>query len=325
MNLRRSNSYNWSHRLTPRNVPEMVSIEDCNMSQAHRIHAERQFITAAEIWRANQGSETARPSLDERGTVLEATEAKSSIGQFIAERLWNVLEATVIQPPTDSEPGSGAILSIPWYSGDRRELSLLLRSYSSGGTLEVWHIDPERDELRLSSGYFGKWDEFRRITASTRFTQGSGLPGRVWSTEQPVLLEDLGESKAFLRAEAAQSIGLRFGIGLPVRYASGLAVVVLLSSISAPLARAIDIWRLCKPGELEHLQGMSLSLASKERAHALSTAQGLALKAATEFSPQVIPDSSNNADSLPPQLFEFGCAWPSRDRSGVVHIATLVG
>jgi hypothetical protein len=307
----------------------MVTMEDGSMSQAHWIPADRPFIAAAEIWHATQTLDTVRPVADE-STVPLSTErlgslVQSSIGQFIAERLWKVLEATVIQPPTDSEPGSSAILSIPWYSDERRDLALLLRSYSSGGTLEVWHVDPDRDELRLSSGYFGKWDEFRRITASTRFAKGSGLPGRVWITEQPVLFEDLGESKAFLRAEAAQSIGLRFGIGLPVHYASGLGVVVLLSSLSTPIARAVDIWRLCNPGELEHLQGMSLSMTAKERACALATAQELALRAATEFSPQVLPDLSNRAHSLPPQPFEFGCAWPSRDRSGVVHIATLVG
>jgi len=299
------------------------------MSQAHSVPAERLFISAAEIWRATQTPEIARLAIDESGVPVSTEQAgslaKSSIGQFIAERLWNVLEATVIQPPADTGTGAGAILSIPWYAEEERKLSLLMRSFANGGTFEVWHVDPEREQLRLSSGYFGKWDEFRRITASTRFTKGSGLPGRVWFTEQPVLFEDLGESKAFLRAEAAQSIGLQFGIGLPVHYASGMGVVVLLSSISTPLAHSIDIWRLCNPGEVEHLQGMSLSITARERTEALSAAQALALRAATEFSPQVLPISSNKAHLQPNQAFEFGCAWPSRDRSGAVHIATLVG
>jgi len=189
----------------------------------------------------------------------------------------------------------------------------------------VWHVDPDRNELRLSSGYFCKWDEFRRLTASTRFVKGSGLPGRVWATHQPVLLEDLSESKAFLRAEAAQSIGLKFGVGLPVQYASGFGIVVLLSSLTSPVARSIDIWRLCDQGEVEHLQGMSLAKTLNERTYALSAAKTLAFAAANQFLPQVMSLSPTKSSSASDQLIEFGCAWPSRDRSGVIHVVTLVG
>lgn len=293
------------------------------MSQAHLVPAERLFLSAAEIWSAAPDANT--PHLADGATHRSTANfgAPSRIGQFLAERLWKTLEATVVVPPSETGRASSAVLSIPWFSDARRDLTLLLRSSSGGGTLEVWHVDPDRNELRLSSGYFGRWDEFRRITASTRFTKGSGLPGRVWADEQPILIEDLGESKAFLRAEAAQSIGLQFGIGLPVRYASGFGVVVLLSSLASPVARSIDIWRLGVTGEMEHLQGLSTSKNDHERAAALTLAQKLASRAATSYLPQVLPLSS--ADRAPEPSLEFGCAWPCRDRSGVVHIATLVG
>lgn len=299
------------------------------MSQAHSIPSERLFLSAVEIWAAPPNPEILLLASDKTNlsvsSGLTSSGSASSVGQFLAERLWKLPEATVILPQSEPTGASEAILSIPWYADQRRSLSLLLKSSSVGGTFEVWHVNPNRNELRLSSGYFCKWEDFRRVTASTRFVKGSGLPGRVWATHQPVLLEDLSESKEFLRADAAQSIGLEFGIGLPVKYASGIGVVVLLSSLSRPVARSIDIWRLCSQEGVEHLQGLSLARTANEHTKALSEAKKLAFAAATRFLPQVLSPSPAETPSGSDRFLDLGFAWPSRDRTGAVHVATLIG
>lgn len=243
------------------------------------------------------------------------------VGRFVAERLWNTHEATVVTTPLEVGGALQAVLGIPWFIGDQRQSCLLLASTTASGTIEVWHQDVERNELRLSSGYFGKWDEFRRITALTKFKLGAGLPGRVWASQSPVLLEDLSESKAFLRAEAAMSIGLDFGLGLPVQYASGLGVIAFLSSRRSPLGRSIDLWRLTAEGDLEHMQGLSFVAAAHESGLTLSSAQQLALRAARSFHPQILRPSAQSEDALVTR----GFAWPSRDTAGTVHVATVVG
>jgi len=277
---------------------------DRDMSQAQVLERQTPFIDRAELWSG----------------ASDAT--KPSVGGFIGERLWNTLEATVITSPPESGRAPRAVLSIPWYEGDSRQACALLSHTAGQGTIEVWHVDPDHEELRLSSGYFGKWEDFRRLTALTRFTVGAGLPGRVWQSECPVLLEDLGESKAFLRADAAQSLGLQCGLGLPVRYASGLGVVVLLSSRSSPVGRSLDLWQLTESAEIDHLQGLTFDTSAREHACSLSVAQELAKEAASQFRPAVL---SPDLASRKAPFLRFGFAWPSRTKHGTIHIATVVG
>jgi hypothetical protein len=279
-------------------------MDDSRMTEGELEVLHAPFIATAELWSG------------------KASEKTPSVGMFMAERLWNALEATVLMTPAESGQNANAVLGIPWYIDATRSANLLLSNAGLGGTFEVWHVDPERDELRLSSGYFGKWEEFKRITALTRFHLGEGLPGRVWRTGCPVLLEDLSESKAFLRAAAAQSVGLQCGLGLPVRYASGAGVVTLLSSRTSPIGRSIDIWRMNSNSELEHLQGLVFATSAREHANALLVAQRLAIDAATQLAPSVLQPGTELATRASMQC---GFAWPSRDDQGVIHVATVVG
>ena len=137
-----------------------------------------------------------------------------------------------------------------------------------------------------------------------------------------MLLEDLSESKAFLRAAAAQSVGLQCGLGLPVRYASGAGVVTLLSSRTSPIGRSIDIWRMNSNSELEHLQGLVFATSARAHANALFVAQHLAIDAATQLAPSVLQPGSELATRA---AMQCGFAWPSRDDQGVIHVATVVG
>jgi hypothetical protein len=53
-------------------------------------------------------------------------------------------------------------------------------------------------------------------------------------------------------------------------------------------------------------------------------AQSLALAAASQFRPLAIDFAAANGAGQPTATASFGWAWPSRDATGVVHVATVV-
>jgi sigma-B regulation protein RsbU (phosphoserine phosphatase) len=48
------------------------------------------------------------------------------------------------------------------------------------------------------------------------FVRGEGLPGVVWQTREPVVVEDLWNDRRFIRSGAARADGLRTGVAFPV-------------------------------------------------------------------------------------------------------------
>ncbi|MEM8778513.1 MAG: ATP-binding protein [Cyanobacteria bacterium P01_G01_bin.49] len=86
---------------------------------------------------------------------------------------------------------------------------------------EAWVIDPEKNKLRLSpAGYCKthKFFPFREASQNWLFAPNEGVPGRVWSTQQPEWNENILEqsSKTFLRGEIAQEVGLKAALGVPL-------------------------------------------------------------------------------------------------------------
>ncbi|GIF15982.1 GAF domain-containing protein [Actinoplanes teichomyceticus] len=80
-----------------------------------------------------------------------------------------------------------------------------------------WHLDEEAEVLRfaLESGDAGA--EFRRVTTTASFARGVGLSGRAWQRGDLVFVEDLGELTDCVRRPAAQAVGVRSGVCLPIR------------------------------------------------------------------------------------------------------------
>ena len=125
----------------------------------------------------------------------------------------------------------------------RSVLTILTDRDSTNFVCEVWRRDDSASELRLRDGFYGKYRGFQSIGAITRFPYGQGLPGMVFSSRMPHIIENLGASPQFWRASDARRAGLYTGIGLPVATANGMQVVLLLSSKQAPLFKACEIWR----------------------------------------------------------------------------------
>ena len=106
---------------------------------------------------------------------------------------------------------------------------------------EVWI--PKEDRLVLASGDYGESQAFAEASASESFAKGEGLPGKVWASEQPVVLKTLS-SPHFKRADAASQAGLSSAVALPVFAEDTLkAVLVLFCGSDAGHAGAIEIWQ----------------------------------------------------------------------------------
>ncbi len=111
------------------------------------------------------------------------------------------------------------------------------------GAIEVWHTPPGSIEMGLVDGYYGTADVFEWYSRHTRFMCGIGLPGAVWETGMPVIFEDLGRSRRFLRWESAERVGINRGVGIPCgRDSHDPWVLTFLSALGTPIARRFETW-----------------------------------------------------------------------------------
>ncbi|MGR9054205.1 MAG: GAF domain-containing protein [Gammaproteobacteria bacterium] len=113
------------------------------------------------------------------------------------------------------------------------------------GAIEVWANDPDRgNELGVVDGYYGTLDYFEFVSRKTKIMKGFGLPGLVWQREKPVLMEDLGNSSAFIRGRDAKNAGITTGIGIPITVRQGrIYIMVFLSAKATPIARRLQLWQ----------------------------------------------------------------------------------
>lgn len=119
------------------------------------------------------------------------------------------------------------------------------------GAIEVWSNNPEKNtELAVIDGYYGTLDDFEGISREIKFTKGLGLPGQVWETGMPTLIEDMGLLPDFIRSADAKKAGIATALGIPVSVvASQVYIMTFLSAKATPIARRIQIWVPDKNGQ----------------------------------------------------------------------------
>jgi diguanylate cyclase (GGDEF)-like protein/PAS domain S-box-containing protein len=99
---------------------------------------------------------------------------------------------------------------------------------------EAWIPDAEAGVLTCSPIWHSSRTSqallhFREVSETLTFPPGVGLPGRVWSSQQPEWASDVSQEPetAFSRVELAIAAGLRSGLGIPV-VADGRVLAVLV-------------------------------------------------------------------------------------------------
>ncbi len=112
------------------------------------------------------------------------------------------------------------------------------------GAIELWSNSAGKNtELAVIDGYYGTLDDFEGISRKMKFTRGSGLPGQVWETGMPVLIEDLGQSPAFIRSADARKAGITTALGIPVSVVGDqVYIMTFLSAKATPIAKRLQIW-----------------------------------------------------------------------------------
>ncbi|QEH31782.1 Methyl-accepting chemotaxis protein I [Aquisphaera giovannonii] len=86
-----------------------------------------------------------------------------------------------------------------------------------------WEVGPEDHALHFGQDSGSVGEEFRRVTAESRFREGEGLNGQAWQSRDLVFVPDLGEMKGCSRAPAARRNGLKSGVCIPILVAGRVA------------------------------------------------------------------------------------------------------
>lgn len=98
---------------------------------------------------------------------------------------------------------------------------------------ELWRVDSGANVLRWEGCWHSPALESGAFTALSReltFAPGVGIPGRVWTSGQPVWVPEITEEACFLRAAAARRVGIRAACAFPIRRLDRVTAVAVFFS-----------------------------------------------------------------------------------------------
>ncbi len=83
---------------------------------------------------------------------------------------------------------------------------------------QAWFIDEGENTLFCSHSFYSEMDaaEVRHDSLRRRFPAGTGIPGRVWETLEPLWIPDLATGPVFPRSESLLRSGLRTAFAFPI-------------------------------------------------------------------------------------------------------------
>jgi len=112
------------------------------------------------------------------------------------------------------------------------------------GAIELWSNGSDKaSELSVIDGYYGTLEDFEIASRKITMVKGFGLPGQVWETGMPILIEDLGQSPAFIRHVDAKKAGITTALGIPVSVVADQSyIMTFLSAKATPIAKRLQIW-----------------------------------------------------------------------------------
>lgn len=98
----------------------------------------------------------------------------------------------------------------------------------------MYSVDEKKDKLYPTFIWYlddpVRFNNFKEITDQTTFDAKAGLPGRVLASGKPVWIKDVTADDNFPRAKLAGDIGVKSGIGIPVK--SGNEIIGVLEFYS---------------------------------------------------------------------------------------------
>jgi PAS domain S-box-containing protein len=119
------------------------------------------------------------------------------------------------------------------------------RNTGSMVSTNIWHLTDD-----------SRFDQFRKVTESTDFLPGTGLPGRVFASREPAWITDVTDDTNFPRGPSARQAGLRAAFAFPVLSRNEVAAILeffsetvsdphpallrIMSQIGTLLARVVE-------------------------------------------------------------------------------------
>lgn len=227
----------------------------------------RSFVRAIEVWvpdgdmlQLDSGAYGEHRDFEQASIDLTLRKGQGLPGacwSTMRPEVWHELGARFVRADPARTADIGAAVAIPFFHGN--ELVSIVtflcgRRDQNEGCIEVWESNG-KGELEHADGYYGNLTRFEEVSRQLKFPRGVGLPGLVFQFGSPQLIDDLRRSNSFLRAAAARESGVASGLGLPIYCGGSIAFVILfLSALKTPLARAFEIWRPDEDGGLTRNQ-----------------------------------------------------------------------
>jgi hypothetical protein len=218
------------------------------------------FVRVAEIWvpspRDCSELELGQGLYGELEAFREvSTGTRFGFGEGLPGKAWAAGHPIILKDLANSyfkrgEAAAGAGLTcavaVPVFTGEFLRAVLVLLGGDDRehvGAIELWTNPDGSSELGLVDGYYGSAETFEWASRRTRFQRGMGLPGKVWEQQQPVVMEDLGRARRFLRWADAQRVGINKGLGIPCgRRGEQRWVMTFLSALGTPIAKRFEVW-----------------------------------------------------------------------------------
>lgn len=205
-----------------------------------------------------QSTEHSSAEPEGTGVPVEAVEAA---GSSVAARSGRPGETTGTQSSshseaTDQASALGALSDVLFAalahaSGNLdRDLPALLQVIAEGLGFEVatmWWWKPQEGLLRCEHVWqspYARCTPFLDLALTSSFAPGDALPGLVFREEEPVWVADLQSYPNLRRSRAAEQVGLRSGVALPIRARDDIVGVFELFTLrrrelDAPLLSAV--------------------------------------------------------------------------------------
>ncbi|MEH2042858.1 response regulator [Nostoc sp.] len=104
---------------------------------------------------------------------------------------------------------------------------------------EFWMLDPRSNLLSLLNSWYKisfEMQEFDILSRQTTFAPGIGLPGRVWTSVEPVWIADVVKDPSFIRSQMAAEAELHGAFGFPIR--SGKKIIGVITCFSHEIQQA---------------------------------------------------------------------------------------
>lgn len=102
---------------------------------------------------------------------------------------------------------------------------------------EVWLPTSNNQKLHFSNITYHTQDLFEELVPQSQnlyFSPGEGLPGKIFQTKQPQILDGLNDPAHFTRSHLAQKLGLKMGFGIPILDGDEVLAVMVFFSQTTP-------------------------------------------------------------------------------------------